>query len=114
MTDNEPSKVEEVEAQVATSSHSSGPKRINSSHSGMESSVFRFKEVNFTVGKDDKKKYLLTDVSETVKWGRVLASKSWDAPSEQLNISASHPVRLLAAPQSWDLLVPERRLSFPL
>lgn len=45
----------------------------HSSH-GMDSSVLKFKNVNFTVGKGDKKKYLLTDVNGTVKWGRVLAS----------------------------------------
>ena len=43
--------------------------------SGMESSILKFTNVNFTVGKGDKKKYLLTDVNATVKWGRVLASK---------------------------------------
>ena len=45
--------------------------RLHSSHgSGMESSVFRFKDLNFTVGKGDKEKYILRDVSGTVKWGR--------------------------------------------
>ena len=43
--------------------------------SGMESSILKFSNVNFTVGKGDKQKYLLTDVTATVKWGRVLASK---------------------------------------
>ena len=42
-------------------------------HSGMESSIFRFKDVNFIVGAKDKKKNILTDVSGTVKWGHVLA-----------------------------------------
>jgi ABC-type glutathione transport system ATPase component len=42
-------------------------------HSGMESSVFRFKDVNFIAGSKDKKKNILTDVSGTVKWGHVLA-----------------------------------------
>lgn len=42
-------------------------------HSGMESSIFRFKDVNFIVGSKDKKKNILTDVSGTVKWGHVLA-----------------------------------------
>jgi len=46
-------------------------KRLHSSHdSGMESSVFRFKNVNFVVGKGDAKKNILTDVSGTVKFGR--------------------------------------------
>jgi hypothetical protein len=38
--------------------------------SGMESSVLRFKDVNFVIGKGDKQKNILTDVSGTVKWGR--------------------------------------------
>lgn len=41
--------------------------------SGMESSVFRFKDVNFIVGAKDKEKHILRDVSGTVKWGHVLA-----------------------------------------
>ena len=42
-----------------------------SSHGGaMDSSVLRFKDVNFVVGKGDKEKYILQDVSGKVKWGR--------------------------------------------
>jgi ABC-type transport system involved in Fe-S cluster assembly fused permease/ATPase subunit len=49
-------------------------RRLHSAHtSGMESSVFRFKDVNFMVGSNEKKKNILTDVSGTIKWGRVLA-----------------------------------------
>ena len=44
--------------------------RYHSSHSGMESSVLRFKNVNFIVGKGDTEKHILDDVSGTVKWGR--------------------------------------------
>lgn len=45
--------------------------RLHSSHgSGMESSVLRFKDVNFIVGAKDKEKNILTDVSGTVRWGR--------------------------------------------
>lgn len=48
--------------------------RLQSSHSsGMESSIFRFKNVNFIVGTKDKQKNILCDVSGTVKWGHVLA-----------------------------------------
>lgn len=37
--------------------------RLHSQHSsGMESSVLRFKNVNFTIGKGDKQKYILQDV----------------------------------------------------
>jgi len=45
-----------------------------SSHSaGMEASVFRFKNLNFTVPskkKDEEEKHILQDVNATVKWGR--------------------------------------------
>lgn len=56
---------------------SSRVKRLTSAHSsGMEASVLKFKDLNFVVGAKDKKKNILTDVSGTVKFGRVLASKS--------------------------------------
>jgi hypothetical protein len=42
-------------------------------HSSMQSSVLRFKNVDFVVGSNDKKKLILDNVSGTVKWGRVLA-----------------------------------------
>ena len=46
-------------------------RRLHSAHSsGMESSVLRFKNVNFIVGKGDKQKNILEDVSGKVKWGR--------------------------------------------
>lgn len=49
-------------------------KRLHSAaSSGMESSILRFKNVNFVVGKGDAEKNILTDVSGTVKWGHVLA-----------------------------------------
>lgn len=38
--------------------------------SGMDSSVLRFKNVNFLVGKKGEERHLLTDVSGTVRWGR--------------------------------------------
>ena len=48
--------------------------RLHSAHSsGMESSIFRFKDVNFIVGGKGKEKNILIDVSGTVKWGHVLA-----------------------------------------
>jgi ABC-type multidrug transport system ATPase subunit len=47
--------------------------RLHSSHSGMETSIFRFKDVNFIVGSKDKQKNILTDVSGSIKWGHVLA-----------------------------------------
>ena len=48
---------------------------VHSKRQGMESSVLKFTNVNFTVGSGGKEKHLLTDVSATVKYGRVLASK---------------------------------------
>jgi hypothetical protein len=50
---------------------SQASKRLHSAHgSGMDSSVLRFKNMNFVVGKKDKEKHILSDVSGTVKWGR--------------------------------------------
>jgi ABC-type multidrug transport system fused ATPase/permease subunit len=42
-------------------------------HTSMQSSVLRFKNVDFAVGSDENKKLILDNVSGTVKWGRVLA-----------------------------------------
>lgn len=45
-------------------------RRLVSSHStGMESSVLRVKDVNFTVGKGDKTKTILQDINFKLKWG---------------------------------------------
>ena len=53
---------------VNTSTHRSLHRSAHSS--GMESSVLRFKNVNFIVGKKGEEKNILTDVSGTVRWGR--------------------------------------------
>ena len=42
-------------------------------HTSMQSSVLRFKNVDFAVGSNENKKLILDNVSGTVKWGRVLA-----------------------------------------
>ena len=42
-------------------------------HTSMQSSVLRFKNVDFVVGSNANKKLILDHVSGTVKWGRVLA-----------------------------------------
>jgi hypothetical protein len=42
-------------------------------HTSMQSSVLRFKNVDFVVGRNENKKLILNNVSGTVKWGRVLA-----------------------------------------
>lgn len=42
-------------------------------HTSMQSSVLRFKNVDFVAGGPANKKLILDDVSGTVKWGRVLA-----------------------------------------
>jgi len=57
------------EGTVDSSKH--GGRRSN--HSGMESSVLRFQDVNFVVGSGDKQKHILQDVSGKVKHGHVLA-----------------------------------------
>jgi ABC-type glutathione transport system ATPase component len=70
----EEAKEQDVVAVVAEEKSSSSVRRLHSAtSSGMESSVLRFKDVNFVVGKGDKQKNILTDVSGTVKWGHVLA-----------------------------------------
>lgn len=48
--------------------------RTTRSSQGMESSILRFKNVNFIVGKKGKEKNILTDVSGKVKWGRKYTS----------------------------------------
>jgi hypothetical protein len=69
----EDAQVEEDSAKDITSSHHSNTKRLHSSNtSGMDSSVFRFKNVNFKIGTGDKEKSILQDVSAVVKWGRKL------------------------------------------
>ena len=57
-----------TENTMSMSAHSGTNKRR-----GMESSILKFKDVNFIVGKKDKKKNILTDVSGVVRYGRVLA-----------------------------------------
>ena len=52
-------------------SNATSYRRLSSAQSsGMESSVFKFRNVNFVVGSGDKQKNILTDVSGKVKWGR--------------------------------------------
>lgn len=42
--------------------------------SSMASSVLRFNDINFVVGKGDKKRNLLENVNGKVKWGRKFLS----------------------------------------
>ena len=50
------------------------PRKLGSAQStGMEASVLRVKNVNFTVGKGDKTKQILRDINVKIKWGHVLA-----------------------------------------
>ena len=72
----------DIEAATTTTNDRAESGLSNTQHSsasnkprGMESSVLKFSNVNFTVGHGDKKKYLLENVNATVKWGHVLASK---------------------------------------
>lgn len=72
--DDEPEEEEKEEFQVVQST--SRVQRLSSAKSeGMESSVVKFKNVNFVVGSKEKQKNILTDVSGVVTSGRVLASK---------------------------------------
>lgn len=49
-------------------------KVLRSSHeSGMNSSIFRFKNINYIVKSKVGEKVILDNVSGTVKWGHVLA-----------------------------------------
>jgi ABC-type multidrug transport system ATPase subunit len=72
LEDNENTQ-EKVMADSGEDASVSRSKRLHSSHSGMETSILRFKDVNFLVGKGEKERNILTDVSGTVKWGHVLA-----------------------------------------
>jgi hypothetical protein len=50
-------------------------RRLHSSRqSGMDSSMFRFKNLNFTIGKGEKEKHIIQDVSGAIKSGRKLAA----------------------------------------
>ena len=75
MSDTSKSDIEATMEHGAVTKMGSTISSASTKRRGMESSVLKFSNVSFTVGKGDKKKYLLADVNATVKWGRVLASK---------------------------------------
>jgi predicted metalloprotease len=62
----------EVDAEKGTTT-TMEPKKKTELLRSMDSSVLRFKNVDFAVGSNENKKLILDDVSGTVKWGRVLA-----------------------------------------
>ena len=63
-------------------------KVLRSSHeSGMDSSIFRFKNVNYVVKSKNGEKVILDNVSGTVKWGHVLAIMG---PSGAGKVCATH------------------------
>jgi hypothetical protein len=62
----------EVDAEKGTTT-TMEPKKKTELLRSMDSSVLRFKNVDFAVGSNENKKLVLDDVSDTVKWGRVLA-----------------------------------------
>ena len=70
---------QEIDAMEAGKTVESEAHRVRkSTHSGaMASSILRFKDVNFIVGKGDKEKYILQDVSGKVKFGRECCSCWW-------------------------------------
>ena len=58
-------------ADVAAGGSIRGNRRMHSSHgSGMESSILRFKNVNFVVEEKKEAKHILQDISGKIKWGR--------------------------------------------
>ena len=72
MADDDASK----ELSIDIGSLESSVSRRHSSHSiGMNTSVFRFKNVSFTLGKGGKKKKVLESVSAAIGWGRKLGCK---------------------------------------
>jgi hypothetical protein len=68
-TQKEPKLVEEDESGSSKNINNSSSRRSNHGK-GMDSSVFRFSNLNFTVKKGSKETKILSDVSHTVKWGR--------------------------------------------
>lgn len=65
----------QLETKIDTSEHGSGHSSRRSAHGkGMDSSVFRFSDLSFTVGSGDKEKKILSDISHAVKWGRTYHS----------------------------------------
>jgi ABC-type glutathione transport system ATPase component len=64
---------DEEEGTHVTNSTTKRSRHGSSHRSAMNSSVFRFNNINFIVGKGDKQTNILTDVSGIVKWGHVLA-----------------------------------------
>ena len=71
---------EETEPKKIDNDDSGSGQHSRRSHhgKGMDSSVFRFSNLNFTVGSGAKETKILSDVSHVVKWGRtynILASR---------------------------------------
>jgi hypothetical protein len=107
----EPEQIEGVGDAAPVAKLDGGTKRLHSSHSsGMESSILRFKNVNFVVGKGEKEKHILRDVSGTVKWGRKFSSWSFRCSA---GVSSDHsfacfPFHSQMCWRSWVPLVLER------
>ena len=87
------SEVNNEQGELLKKPRSIASKRSSSQHSGMQSSVFRFKNVNFVAGKGDNKKHLLQNVSGTVKYGRKLFwFISWAACAISCHILCHFPL----------------------
>lgn len=68
-------KEEKEPKKIDTDDSGSGHHSRRSHHGkGMDSSVFRFSNLNFTVGSGAKETKILSDVSHVVKWGRTYSS----------------------------------------
>lgn len=64
---------EPTEAMAQSRVKTSNPVFRSSHESGMDSSIFRFKNINYVVKSKGEDKIILDNVSGTVKWGHVLA-----------------------------------------
>ncbi|KAL7574130.1 hypothetical protein ACA910_014815 [Epithemia clementina (nom. ined.)] len=71
--DDEEELMDDSKMQPSAHSTSSVHRLASTKSLGMESSVLKFRDINFIVGSKEKQKNILTDVSGVVKFGRVLA-----------------------------------------
>jgi hypothetical protein len=76
MSSNNPTKDEAIEVEEGRAMKDpSSTTTVNhrSSHGGsMASSILRFNDINFVVGKGDKQRNILEGITGKVKWGRKL------------------------------------------
>mmetsp|Transcript_17418 Transcript_17418/g.33065 ORF Transcript_17418/g.33065 Transcript_17418/m.33065 type:complete len:674 (-) Transcript_17418:215-2236(-) len=74
---------------AAATTSTEPPRKLGSAKSsGMDASVLRVKNVNFTVGKGDKAKQILQDINVKIKWGHVLALMGPSGAGKTVLVSA--------------------------